>query len=141
LRIEFAAAFGNLNIIRFNPDDSVNVEPLAVDERIWYALEASLMLIYTGVSGSSNEILSEQRESIRGRGRVLSEMRDMVYEGREYFLKGLLDDFGRLLNKGWELKKSLASGITNPKIEEIYRRAIEAGTLGGKVCGAGGRET
>jgi len=136
---QYAAAFGNLNIIRFNPDDSVNVEPLAVHERIWHALEASLMLIYTGVSGSSDEILSEQRESIRGRGRVLSEMRDMVYEGREYLLKGLLDDFGRLLNKGWELKKSLASGITNPQIDEIYERALRAGALGGKICGAGGR--
>lgn len=86
-----------------------------------------------------HEVLSEQRESIRGEGRVLSEMRDMVYEGREYLLKGLLDDFGRLLNKGWELKKSLAKGITNPQIEEIHERALRAGALGGKICGAGGR--
>jgi len=136
---QYAAAFGNLNIIRFNPDDSVNVEPLVVEERVWHALEANLMLIYTGVSRGSDEILSEQRENIRGKAGVLSQMRDTVYEGREYLLKGNLDDFGRLLGRGWELKKSLASGITNPEIEEIYGRAIEAGTLGGKVCGAGGR--
>jgi len=135
---QYAAAFGNLNIIRFNPDDSVNVEPLVVEERICHALEANLMLIYTGVSRGSDDILSEQKENIRERTRVLSEMRDMVYEGREYLLKGRLDDFGRLLDKGWELKKSLADGITNPQIEKIYQTALEAGTLGGKVCGAGG---
>jgi len=136
---QYAAAFGNLNIIRFNPDDSVNVEPLVVDERIWHALEANLMLIYTGMSRSSDEILSEQKENIRERTRVLSRMRDMVYEGRECLLKGRLDDFGRLLGKGWELKKSLADGITNPQIEKIYEGALKAAALGGKVCGAGGR--
>ena len=100
-----------------------------------------MKVLVTGVSGESDEILSGQRENIRGRTQALSQMRDMVYEGREYLLKGNLNDFGRLLGRGWELKKSLASGITNPGIEEIYGRAIEAGTLGGKVCGAGGRET
>ncbi|MBA7490138.1 D-glycero-alpha-D-manno-heptose 7-phosphate kinase [subsurface metagenome] len=135
---QYAAAFGNLNIIRFNPDDTISVEPLVVEERIKHALEANLMLIYTGMTRSSTEILSQQRKNIMNRTKVLSEMRDMVDEGREYLLKGHLHDFGRLLDRGWELKKSLANRITNPKIEQMYETALKAGVLGGKVCGAGG---
>ncbi len=135
---QYAAAFGNLNIIRFNPDDTISVEPLVVEERIKHAVEANLMLIYTGMTRSSGEILSEQRKNIMDRTTVLSEMRDMVDEGKEYLLKGWLDDFGRLLDRGWELKKSLADRITNSQIEQMYETALKAGALGGKVCGAGG---
>ena len=62
----------------------------------------------------------------------------MVEEGKEYLIKGKLDDFGKLLHQGWELKKKLAQGINNPRIEEIYQAARKAGALGGKICGAGG---
>lgn len=135
---QYATAFGNLNIIRFNPDDTISVEPLVVVERIKHALEANLMLIYTRRTRSSGEILSEQRKNIANKAKVLSEMRDMVDEGKEYLLKGRLDDFGRLLDRGWELKKSLANRITNPQIEQMYKTALGTGALGGKVCGAGG---
>ncbi len=135
---QYAAAFGNLNIIRFNPDDTISVEPLVVEEGIKHALEANLMLIYTGMTRNSGEILSEQSKNIMDRTKVFSEMRDMVDEGKEYLLKGHLDGFGRLLNRGWRLKKSLAHGITNPQINQMYKTALKAGALGGKICGAGG---
>jgi len=135
---QYAAAFGNLNIIRFNPNDTISVEPLVVEEGIKHALEANLMLIYTGMTRNSGEILSEQSKNIMDRTKVFSEMRDMVDEGKEYLLKGHLDGFGRLLNRGWRLKKSLAHGITNPQIKQMYKTALKAGALGGKICGAGG---
>jgi len=62
----------------------------------------------------------------------------MVEEGKEYLIKGTLDDFGKLLHQGWERKKILAQGINNPLIEEIYQAARKAGALGGKISGAGG---
>jgi len=114
------------------------VESLVVEERIKHALETTLMLIYTGMTRSSTEILSQQRKNIADRAKILSEMRDAVDEGKEYLLKDHLDDFGRLLNRGWELKKRLADRITNPRIEQMYETALGAGALGGTVCGAGG---
>ena len=62
----------------------------------------------------------------------------MVEEGKEYLIKGELDDFGKVLHQGSELKKKLAQGINNPLIEEIYQAARKAGALGGKISGAGG---
>ena len=135
---QYAAAFGNLNLIKFNSDDTVNLQHLLVDEGIKRGLEANLMLTYTGTTRKSGEILSRQKENIKDRVSVLNELRDMVGEGKEYLLKGELDEFGKLLHHGWELKKKLAERINNSRIEEIYQTACRAGALGGKISGAGG---
>ena len=135
---QYAAAFGNLNLIKFNSDDTVDLQHLLVEEGIKRGLEANLMLIYTGTTRRSDEILSQQKENIKDRISVLNELRDMVGEGKEYLVKGELDEFGKLLHHGWELKKKLAERINNSWIEEIYQTARKAGALGGKISGAGG---
>ncbi|KKK49612.1 hypothetical protein LCGC14_3133310, partial [marine sediment metagenome] len=135
---QYSAAFGNLNLIKFNPDDTVILEHLSIDEEVKRELEANLMLIYTGITRRSSDILSKQKKNIKDKISVLNDIRDMVEEGKEYLIKGKLDDFGKLLHQGWERKKILAQGINNPLIEEIYQAARKAGALGGKICGAGG---
>ncbi len=135
---QYSAAFGNLNLIEFNPDDTVTLQQLSLDEEGKRELEANLMLIYTGITRRSSDILSKQRKNIKDKISVLNDIRDMVEEGKEYLIKGKLDDFGKLLHQGWERKKILAQGINNPLIEEIYHVARKAGALGGKICGAGG---
>ncbi len=135
---QYSAAFGNLNLIKFNPDDTVTLQHLSIDEEVKRELEANLMLIYTGITRRSSDILSEQKKNIKDKISVLNDIRDMVEEGKEYLIKGKLDDFGKLLHQGWELKKKLAQGINSPRIEEIYQAARKAGALGGKICGAGG---
>ncbi|MQY59463.1 MAG: GHMP kinase [Clostridia bacterium] len=135
---QYSAAFGNLNLIKFNPDDTVILQHLSIDEEVKRELEANLMLIYTGITRRSSDILSEQKKNIKDKISVLNDIRDMVEEGKECLIKGKLDEFGRLLHQGWELKKKLAQGINNPRIEEIYQAARKAGALGGKISGAGG---
>ncbi|HDY67916.1 MAG TPA: GHMP kinase [Candidatus Scalindua sp.] len=135
---QYSAAFGNLNLIKFNPDDTVTLQRLSLDEEVKRELEANLMLIYTGITRRSSDVLSEQKKNIKDKISVLNDMRDMVEEGGKYLIKGELDDFGKLLHQGWERKKILAQGINNPLIEEIYQAARKAGALGGKICGAGG---
>lgn len=135
---QYSAAFGNLNIIKFNYDDTVTLQQLSLDEEVKRELEANLMLIYTGITRSSSDILSEQKKNIKDKIKVLNDIRDMVEEGKEYLIRGKLDDFGKLLHQGWERKKKLAQGINNPRIEEIYQAARKAGALGGKISGAGG---
>ena len=65
-------------------------------------------------------------------------MKQMVMQGETLLEQGSLDDFGRLLNESWQLKKTLASDISNYAIDEIYRKALKSGALGGKILGAGG---
>lgn len=135
---QYSAAFGNLNLMKFNPDDRVTLQNLSLDQEIERELEANLMLIYTGMTRRSSDILSKQKKNIKDKMSALNDIRDMVEEGKEYLIKGELDDFGRLLHQGWELKKNLAQGISNSRIEELYQAARKAGALGGKICGAGG---
>jgi len=135
---QYSAAFGNLNLIKFNPDDTVILQHLSIDEEVKRELEANLMLIYTGITRKSSNILSKQKKNIKDKISVLNDIRDMVEEGKEYLIKGKLDNFGKLLHQGWERKKKLAQGINNPLIEEIYQASRKAGALGGKISGAGG---
>jgi len=104
---QYSAAFGNLNLIKFNPDDTVILQHLSIDEEVKRELEANLMLIYTGITRRSSNILSKQKKNIKDKISVLNDIRDMVEEGKEYLIRGELDDFGRLLHQGWELKKNL----------------------------------
>jgi len=128
---------GLLNTFYLYQSQSQPAKRLA-EEGMKRSLEANLMLIYTGIARRSSEILSRQKENIKDRISLLNEIRDMVGEGKKYLLKGKLDEFGKLLHHGWELKKKLAEKINNPRIEEIYQTALKDGALGGKISGAGG---
>jgi len=90
------------------------------------------------VTRESSDILSQQKDNIRHRLSILDEMKAMVDEGKNHLLQGRLEEFGKLLHRGWELKRKLAEKVTNPQIEKMYQIALEAGALGGKICGAGG---
>ena len=69
---------------------------------------------------------------------VMHRMVEMAYELKEVLEQGRLDDFGRILNEGWLLKRSLADSISNPLVDTLYDQGIAAGALGGKLLGAGG---
>jgi galactokinase/mevalonate kinase-like predicted kinase len=49
-----------------------------------------------------------------------------------------VDDFGKMLDETWQIKKTLAANISNPEIDEMYDLAMRNGALGGKILGAGG---
>ncbi|MCD6350504.1 MAG: hypothetical protein J7M26_00180, partial [Armatimonadetes bacterium] len=97
------------------------------------------MLFYLGASRSARDILVEQQANIEDNYDVMCQMRDLVPEFVRILQRGTnLAQLGELLHQNWMLKRELATGITNPKIDEYYERAQRAGALGGKVLGAGG---
>jgi len=136
---QYIAAYGGLQHIRFNPDESVFVDPVVCTKERKDALSARLMLLYTGVTRSAREILDEQRKETANKLDYLRQMRDLAGEIRRVLLEGRrLDEFGDLLHEGWMLKRELASGITNELVDAAYERARKAGAVGGKLLGAGG---
>ncbi len=135
---QYIAAHGNLRFIRFQPDDRVEVETVALNEGVRRRLSQNLLLFYTGQTRESRTILAEQRDNIPEQLAVLRELRAMAEEGRRLALAGQLDDLGRLLHESWTLKMRLASAIANGTIKDMYETALRAGALGGKICGAGG---
>ena len=136
---QYAAAFGGLNYLRFNSDDTVDVEPVPCRAETLAELEQRALLVYTGQTRDANVILEQQSSATEDRLDVLRAMRDLAGEMRHALAgDGDLDRFAALLHEGWELKRSLGFGISNDHINEWYAVARRAGAVGGKLLGAGG---
>jgi D-glycero-alpha-D-manno-heptose-7-phosphate kinase len=135
---QYIGSYGGQRFLSFGRDGRVNVEPLRLAGGDWFQLNENLMLFFTKVTRQAETILEEQRRNIDTRMEVLREMKDLAVEARGYLGTGDWDDFGRLLHKGWCLKKQLASKISNDGIDDVYNAALKAGALGGKIAGAGG---
>ncbi len=137
---QYAAACGGLNFIEFNRDDSVTVSPIIMDKETKDALQENLMMFYTGITHDANVILAEQKKNISAEDKAknLIQMCGLAREMKAALENNELSDFGKILNEGWVRKRELASGVSNPKIDELYECAMENGASGGKLLGAGG---
>lgn len=135
---QYIAAFGGQRLIRFSLNGSARIEPLALNCIDWRRLNRNLMLFFTGITRKSESVLGEQVEKMNGHLAVLRKMKTLALQARDCLDCGDFDEFGRLLDRSWELKKQLASGISNGTINRIYEMARRAGAMGGKITGAGG---
>ncbi|MGA0871820.1 MAG: GHMP kinase, partial [Phycisphaerales bacterium] len=136
---QYAAAFGGLNYIRFNPDESVQVEPVPCARETIDELERRSMLVYTAQQRSADGILEKQSKGTADKMSTLRAMRDLAEEMRKAIAgRGDLDAFGELLDEGWKLKRSLGFGISSDHIDAMYDTARRAGAQAGKLLGAGG---
>lgn len=135
---QYIAAYGGQRFMRFGTDGRVTVESLRMDGTLRRRLSRNLMLFFTNVTRKSETVLGEQVQNIGERLDVLREMKRLALQARDALCAGEFDEFGFLLHRGWELKKQMAAQVTNGSIDAIYRAAIQAGALGGKITGAGG---
>jgi D-glycero-alpha-D-manno-heptose-7-phosphate kinase len=136
---QYAAAFGGINYIQFNSDDSVDVEPVACRPEILRELESRVLLMYTNTQRDADKILQKQSLGTSEQMPVLRQMKHLAGEMRDVLGgSGELDDFASLLHNAWELKRSLGFGISHDKIDKWYEAARAAGAQGGKLLGAGG---
>ncbi len=134
---QYIAAYGGLRLIEFPADAQVKVSKILIPEKALDELNRRLMLFFTNITRSSASVLMEQRGNIGDCQEVLCQMRDMAYTGSKHLANGDLDALGRLMHAGWQLKKKLASSVSNDAIDAMYQAALKAGALGGKIAGAG----
>jgi D-glycero-alpha-D-manno-heptose-7-phosphate kinase len=135
---QYIAAYGGFRFMEFTTSGEVLIQKIELDPDQKRRLNENLLLFYTGIARRSDTILSEQERNIKDRSSVLREMKRMAYIARDEVLAGNVDAIGELLHESWQLKKQLASMISNGEIDELYASAIRAGALGGKITGAGG---
>lgn len=137
---QYVAAFGGLNFIRFHSDGRVSVSPIVISGEVSGRLQKNLVMFYTGDVRSANSILAEQKKNISSEEKVknLRKMCSLAEDMKHALEHDDLSSFGCLLNEGWKLKRTLASGISNSAIDEAYETAMKNGALGGKLLGAGG---
>lgn len=135
---QYIAAYGGLRSFTFIGNGTVETEPIKLNQAAQQNLCDSLMLFYTGVTRQSASILGEQRAMVGGNMSALKAIRQQARAAAWELATGRVEDLGHILATGWLHKKTLASGITNPQIDEMYDRAMCVGAVGGKITGAGG---
>jgi D-glycero-alpha-D-manno-heptose-7-phosphate kinase len=138
---QYAAAFGGLNWITFTAD-TVTAEPMNIRPEVISRLESSLLLMFTGATHDSAQILAHQTKSSKGSKGVVVESLQAVHElalqARQLLQNAEIDKFGALLDTAWQHKKKFAPGVSNDLIDRCYAVARNNGALGGKIAGAGG---
>jgi len=137
---QIAASFGGFNRINFG-FDGYEVLPVIISPDRKRALNGSLMMFFTGFTRFSAEIQSENKTGGNtDRERYLSEMYQLVNDAEKVLTDkdADLDEFGRMLDHTWKLKRQTGSKVSTETIDELYERGIKAGALGGKLLGAGG---
>ena len=135
---QYAAAFGGFNVLEFNADGTVNVEPVLLDFKKRLDLESHLILFYLGMTRDASAVLTEQKANTGKNFEILKRMSDSVPLFREALMAGDFESLGEMLHEGWGLKKQLASTISDSVIDKMYEVALEKGAWGGKILGAGG---
>lgn len=136
---QYASAFGGCSLLRFLPTGGVSVEPQQFAPGSREALFDHLLLFFTGRSRSAGSILGEQQANTPLKLRELSIMRDHAIKLQGLLQRGFdADQVGCLLDETWQMKRGLASGVSDSATDAMYATAASAGALGGKLCGAGG---
>jgi D-glycero-alpha-D-manno-heptose-7-phosphate kinase len=137
---QYAAAFGGLNLFTFKPDGGVTVEPQRLANGAVAGLFERIMMFWTGHQRRTEAVLGEQKANTANKFDSLVRMRDQAHELQAKTCNGHIDTIGlgQVLDEGWQLKRGLASTITNPQIDDWYELATKAGARGGKILGAGG---
>lgn len=135
---QYIAAYGGIQHIQFNPDESVYVDPVICSPKTKQALEKHMLLFYTGITRKASKILTKQIKNTGKKAENLIKMKELSEKVRDSICKNKVHDVGKFLHQGWLYKKELASGISNPIIDEYYEKALSVGALGGKILGAGG---
>lgn len=136
---QIAASFGGFNRIDFSAD-GYTVHPVIISTERKAALNDRLMLFFTGFSRFSSDIQKGTSQAMKDKTAELLQMLSLVDEAHKILTdkSTALDDFGRLLDRSWHIKRGISSGISTDSIDEQYDRALKAGALGGKLLGAGG---
>lgn len=139
---QYAATFGGFNFMEFYADEKVIVNPLRIKQKYAAELEHNLVLFYMGTSRESAKIIEKQTANISRKNedaiQATHRLKEQSIKMKEAILMGNIDSIGGVLHYGWESKKMMAAGISNPEIDEIYDIALKNGATGGKISGAGG---
>ena len=136
---QIAASFGGLNRINFNAD-GYEVLPVIVSPERKRRLNSNLMMFFTGFTRFSSEVQRVNADTQADRNVQLKEMLALVDEAERILTdkERNLDDFGRMLDCTWKLKRKTGAAVSTNSIDALYAKGISAGALGGKLLGAGG---
>ena len=139
---QYLATFGGFTIMDIDKNGTVKVSNAAVARETVEELQSKLLIFYTGISRDAMVILGEQSAEARKEQsdvtKSLLQIKEIGLEIKNSIEQGNLDNFGRLMDEHWRVKKTMSTKMSDPKIDMLYTLAKDRGALGGKIMGAGG---
>lgn len=136
---QIAAAYGGFNRINFK-EDTYEVLPIIISPERKKQLNNNLMMFFTGFTRFSSDVQKANELNKKDKIAQLKEMYSMVDDAERILTdkNQSLDEFGRLLDHTWKLKRQTGAAVSTDSIDSLYAKGIEAGAIGGKLLGAGG---
>lgn len=136
---QIAVSFGGFNRIDFSAN-GFGIHKVIISGERKKQLNENLMLFFTGFTRISAQIQESTKAKICDKSVQLKEMLKLVDEAEVLLTDSSrnIDDFGRLLDYTWQLKRQTGDKISTDSIDDLYARGLKAGALGGKLLGAGG---
>ena len=136
---QIAASYGGFNRINFNSDGN-EVLPLIIKPETNTQLNNNLMMFFTGFTRFSSDVQKANASNKADKVNQLKEMLALVDEAEKVLVdkQSDLDEFGRLLDHTWRIKRKTGNTVSTNSIDELYDKGLKAGALGGKLLGAGG---
>lgn len=139
----WGAAFPGLKALSFGPGTAARAEPIALSAARKQELESNSLLVFTQQKRPAESVLAEQNDRIGDNHSALDDILGLARSVRaslEADADGGIDypSLGAMLSEGWQTKRTLASGIANSRITELYEIGMASGAWGGKLLGAGG---
>ncbi len=135
---QYIAALGGIQDMHFGPGDKVVATELGLSTAERRSLQEQLMLFYTGVTRSATTILVEQSGNVASSLFDFHQLRDLAASAVDKLREGDVEGLGRVMRRSWEIKRKLASGVTNQDIDSVVDCALRSGASGAKLTGAGG---
>lgn len=138
----YAATFGGFNLMAFSGGDEVLVTPLRLSPQVISELEMNLMLVYTGISRRSDEVIADQvtrtKDLSSKTNKALKVQKTITRDMVTALLKARVTDFGGLLHEAWLQKRLFSPKVSNERIDHLMDIGMKNGAIGGKITGAGG---
>lgn len=136
---QIAASYGGFNRINFN-SDGYEVLPLIINPERKRQLNNNLMMFFTGFTRFSSDVQKANASNKADKVNQLKEMLALVDEAEKVLVdkQSDLDEFGRLLDHTWRIKRKTGNTVSTNSIDELYDKGLKSGALGGKLLGAGG---
>lgn len=138
---QYIAAYGGFSCININKNGKVSIVPLKISSESIHDLEHNLTFFYTGVMRSASNVLKDQKKTAEKNNQVidsLTAIKEIGFRIKRCLERDDLDEFGRLMDDHWIEKKKTSGKISNDIFDRCYDLAKQAGSLGGKIIGAGG---
>ncbi|MDD2708935.1 MAG: kinase [Verrucomicrobiae bacterium] len=136
---QILAAHGGMQVIDISPNGDYEVSPMILPPDYHDALEQHVLLGFTGLTRNATELAGAQIKMLKDNTSTMREIHDIARRALELFRqRAEFSKIGELLDASWRVKRTLANGLSNDSIDQMYEAARKAGAFGGKLMGAGG---